>query len=359
MKTRRYLFPLLITTLAAASPVAPALAQDFDADAIFDGVQNEEESLGTVARSGALKVGDRLDITVLGFPDLSGEYTVAADGSIQIPLVGYVSVAGIAPARLVNYLSEAFTPYVRRPQVVVSLMELSPLRVSVTGAVVQPGPRLLNFDLDNTDNKITLSEALVIAGGITPEADLRKVTIRRPQAQGHREMLVDLWEVIQTGDLSADPEILDGDEVVVPKATAATSIDQRTLLASTVAPVEIIVHVAGEVDRPGQLTITPNADINAAVAAAGGFTEDADPDEVVLYRMEPSGQLAQRTFEFGDASTTLMQGDLIVVKRSTQGGIGDAFDFVGRILDPVGGLFRILENISDLTDNNNDDNDDN
>ncbi|MGD1855739.1 MAG: polysaccharide biosynthesis/export family protein [Leptolyngbyaceae cyanobacterium] len=330
-----YLSTALLSIIAVAMPVQAQLPEISPI---------EQAAASTSSRSIPLKVGDRLTITVADFPDLSGEHVVTADGTIQVPLVGDVSVIGLTPSQVSPYLSGLLLPYVRRPQVVVSGVTFSPLRISVTGAVVQPGPRLLNTEQIDADGQVTLSETLVMAGGITPEADLRNITIRRPtnDISGQKSIQVNLWEVIQSGQLSADPEILDGDEVIVPKSES-TTVDQRTLLASTVAPQQITIHVAGEVERPGQIDITPSADISAAVAAAGGLTVDADDDDVALFRMQPSGQLAQESFAFGEASTTLMHGDLIVVKASNQGGVGDTFDFIGRLLNPLGALFRILD----------------
>ncbi|MEL6248224.1 MAG: polysaccharide biosynthesis/export family protein [Cyanobacteria bacterium J06648_16] len=291
-----------------------------------------------------LKTGDRLSIAVVGFPDLSGDHIVSPDGTIQMPLVGYVSVSGLTPAQVVPQLTELLRPYVRRPQVGLAVTDLSPVRISITGAVVEPGPRLLSATSEGEGRTITLSDTLVMAGGITPDADLRNITIRRTTGTGSAptEVQVDLWEAIRDGDLDADPKIFDGDEVIVPKATAS-NVDQQMLLASTVAPDEITIHVAGEVERPGQIDITPSADVSAAIAAAGGLTPDADANELVLFRMAPDGRLAEQTFAFGDVSTTLMQGDLVVVKPSSRGNVGDNFDFLGRILGPFGFLFRLLD----------------
>lgn len=337
---KRICFSTVLLSILAGVTTIPVYAQSAETVTAV-GVSNKATA---ASQAVALKVGDRLNVTVINFPNLSGEHVVAADGTIQLPLLGSVSVLGLTPSQVSPYLNELLLPYVRRPQTVVSVLEFSPLRISVTGAVVQPGPRLLTTEQIDADGKVTLSETLVMAGGITPEADLRNITIRRPTAGalGQESIQVNLWEVIQSGQLSSDPEILDGDEVVVPQSDY-TTVDQRMLLASTVAPTEITIHVAGEVSRPGQIAITPSADVSAAVAAAGGLTVDADSDEVALFRMEPSGQLAQQSFAFGEASTTLMDGDLIVVKASNQGGVGDAFDFIGRLLNPLGAFFRILD----------------
>lgn len=295
-----------------------------------------------------LKPGDRLTINIAGFPDLSGEHVVASDGTIQVPLVGRVQVGNSTAAQVTESLTEQLRPFVRRPQVTLSILDLSPLRIVVTGAVVQPGPRLLT-ESEATDNQIiTLSDAIALAGGITPEADLRNITIRRFPASAGRQTTqpvninVDLWEAIQVGNLNADPQIFSGDEIIIPKSQIRNA-DQQILLASTVAPQQITIQVTGEVDQPGQIQVTPSSDVNAAVAAAGGLTQDADRSAIMLYRMSPDGSLTNDVYSFGEASTTLMQGDLVVVAPSRRGNIGGLFDFINRILNPFGNLIRIID----------------
>ena len=299
--------------------------------------------------SDPLKPGDVVSINVLGFQNLSGQQQVSSTGTVQLPLGGPIFVGGASPKEAAPAIAEALLPYVRRPQVSVALVNASPLRVSVSGEVQEPGPRLL--DPANSENQAqrlppTLTTALMASGGITPDADLRNIVIRRPVLQSaggvnHEEYRVNLWDAVSRGDLSADPRIFSGDEIVVPTATVA-SLDQQTLLSSTLAPSEIQIQVAGEVNRPGQITVSPTVGVSGAVAAAGGLNKDGDPEEVVLLRMQPDGSVDQLFYTFGEASDPLMSGDVVVVQTSGRGETGDTFDFIGRILSPFGALFNIF-----------------
>jgi polysaccharide export outer membrane protein len=146
---------------------------------------------------------------------------------------------------------------------------------------------------------------------------------------------------VSTGNLASDPRIFNGDEIIVPTADVA-DIDQRTLLTSTVAPSQITVQVAGEVNRPGQLTVSPIVGVSGAVAAAGGITGDADREEVVLLRMMPDGRLEELLYNFGEASEPLIEGDVVVVRPSGRGNVGGVFDFLGRILNPFNSLLNLV-----------------
>ncbi len=371
MKNIRSLFcTALSLTVVLSTTAHPSFAQSQELDLPAD-----------VQTTTPLKPGDQLRLTVAGFPDLSGEQIILSDGTIQIPLVGLLKVARLTPAQAATMATEALRPYVRRPQVALSVLSLSPLRISITGEVLQPGPRLLNpFVQQSQPNRtaggtqssspVTASDALILAGGITPTADLRNIIIRRlvpnnriaanfsppllssspfppsspslPSSSSptmvRTEVKVDLWKAIRSGDLTADARIYDGDEIVVPPAQLSNS-DQQALLTSTIAPNKITVQVTGEVNRPGQIEVSPSARVIETIAAAGGATDKADRRSIELFRMSPDGQLERQTFDFNKPSVSLKNGDLIVVKKS---GSSKFFDTLGRVLIPFYPITTIL-----------------
>jgi polysaccharide biosynthesis/export protein len=352
MKPIKLLHPVILTLACTVGlSVSPnlVLAQSSRLPAESQAAVNQSDA------ADPLKAGDRVLLTVLGFPELSGEQSIGTDGMLQIPLVGSLSVGGLTSAQAANRLTQALLPYVRRPQVGLSILSLSPLHISVTGEVLQPGARsiLPSETANNAPNNapITLSKALVLAGGITPSADLRNIVIRRtvmadaaigslPETT-QTELKVNFWKVIQSGDLANDLRIYDGDEIVVPKARSSGP-NQQMLLASTVAPAKVTVRVAGEVGKPGEIEIAPAAGVNGAVAAAGGLSNDARKDGIILFRMAPNGQIEQKAFAFEEATEPLMNGDLIVVDKSSRGDVGNVFDFLGRLILPIAPLLRLF-----------------
>jgi len=310
-----------------------------------------------------LKPGDQLRLTVAGFPDLSGEQTILPDGTIQLPLVGSLKLARLTPLQATTLITDALRPYVRRPQVALSLLSISPLRISVTGEVLKPGPRLLNpivqqnpqgtgtGNIAPSSSPVTVSDAVVLAGGITPDADLRNITIHRVvpnnpdfaniTAITTAEIKVDLWKAIQSGDLSEDIRVYDGDEIVVPTAHLSEA-SQQTLLNSTIAPAAITVQVAGEVNRPGTVTTAPNTRVSDAVAAAGGATDKANRHSIELFRIGADGRLAHQNFAFNEVSTPLKNGDLIIVRKT---GFNGVIDTLNQIAAPIGTLLFPVINL--------------
>ena len=302
-----------------------------------------------------LKSGDRIRLTVVGFPDMSGEQIILSDGTIQLPMVGPISITGLSPGSASEAITTALTPYVRRPQISIVLLALSPLRINVIGEVLQPGPRTLEPSKNQTNSfgiptisPITLSDAVSTAGGITPNADLRNVIIRRTTLRSSRlgtalvatrsEVKVDLWQVLQNGDLSGDPRLNYGDEIIIPTATL-TNPDQQSLLKSTFAPTRIRVQVAGEVQKAGQVEIAPSSTVSIAIAAAGGPTRYAKSNDIVLYRNLPDGRVEAQKFSFGKESIALRDGDVIVVGER---GSSKVLDFLGRLMNPIAPLLQFI-----------------
>jgi polysaccharide biosynthesis/export protein len=313
-----------------------------------------------------LAPGDKVRLTVVGFPDLSGEQVVLNDGTIQMPMAGDVPLEGLSPSEAKDRIIEAIKPYVRRPQVSLALLNRRTPRISVTGEVNRPGPRQLGKSNPAQNNESTpavpeiptVSSSLLLAGGVTPNADLRNITIRRagrsnatqpvasstlpqapnpsPPSDPKREIKVNLWNAIRTGSLGDDPQIYDGDEIVVPTAQL-TGQDQNALLASTVAPDKINIQVAGQVQRPGPVTLASNSDVTTAIAAAGGPTDKANISAVTLIRMSADGKVERQNYAFGQASAPVRNGDVILVDKS---GTSNALDFFSSFTTPLQFLFR-------------------
>jgi polysaccharide biosynthesis/export protein len=287
---------------------------------------------------------DRIRLTVAGFPDLSGEQSIGPDGTIQLPMAGSIAIASLTAPEAVSRIQTSLLPYVRRPQVGIVLVKRGPMHISITGQVVRPGPRLLSPDERETNVPMTLSKALIVAGGIRPSADLRNVTVRRAKSAipgQSNEVKVDLWQAIQTGDLAADLKIRSGDEIIVPTAQSVNG-ENKVALASTLAPDKVTIQVTGEVQTPGQLEMKPTSGVSAAIAAAGGFTKEAKRDNIALFRVQPDGRLEKRPVAFGNDSDSLMNGDLIVVEKTRRGALGDVFDFLGRVVNPFAPLLRLF-----------------
>ncbi len=96
-----------------------------------------------------------------------------------------------------------------------------------------------------------------------------------------RAHLVAVGIVLLTGCLWAGYNVLQARSTPVPAPPVATVVASPTPSPSP-APARILVHVLGEVHRPGVVSVPEGARVQDALAAAGGLTPEADPAELNL-----------------------------------------------------------------------------
>jgi len=235
-----------------------------------------------VDESYTLGPGDRIQIDVFNVPEYSGEngrQQVLVDGSVNLPLLGKISVKGMTLSQAANTLTARYRRYLKRPLVTVSLLAARPLNVAIAGEVIRPGSYTMTFTGAGEGSGTqfpTLTRALQMAGGITQSANIREIQVRRPQRSGAAQVVtVNLRDFFQTGDLGRDIALRDGDTIFISTATNispedATLLADTTIAADTSQPLNILV--TGEVERPGAYTVTNVAKTGAAgeVGQAGG-----------------------------------------------------------------------------------------
>jgi len=235
-----------------------------------------------VDESYTLGPGDRIQIDVFNVPEYSGEngrQQVLVDGSVNLPLLGKVSVKGMTLSQAANTLTARYRRYLKRPLVTVSLLAARPLNVAIAGEVIRPGSYTMTFTGAGEGSGTqfpTLTRALQMAGGITQSANIREIQVRRPQRSGAAQVVtVNLRDFFQTGDLGRDIALRDGDTIFISTATNispedATLLADTTIAADTSQPLNILV--TGEVERPGAYTVTNVAKTGVAgeVGEAGG-----------------------------------------------------------------------------------------
>jgi polysaccharide biosynthesis/export protein len=85
-----------------------------------------------------IAAGDKIGVTVIGQPDLSGESTVDQNGNLRLPIVGDILAINLSPSELEKRIASSLEQgYVRNPVVSVKIAEFRP--VYVLGMVRVPG----------------------------------------------------------------------------------------------------------------------------------------------------------------------------------------------------------------------------
>ncbi|WP_370623398.1 SLBB domain-containing protein [cf. Phormidesmis sp. LEGE 11477] len=234
-----------------------------------------------------------------------------------------------------------------------------PINIAIIGEVYRPGPYTLQGGQARTGNAgtpgssgggsgaTTVTRALQVAGGIKPQADIRSVQVSRATRAGAPQVFeVDLWQLLQSGNLQQDAILQEGDTVFVPAATALNPEEVPELAAASFSPDSIRVNIVGETERTGTLELEPNTALSQAVLAAGGFNNRANEAEAELIRLNPDGTVTRRIisvdFDEGineESNPLLRNNDVVVVNPSF---LADVDDTVGSILGPVS---RVIQSI--------------
>jgi polysaccharide biosynthesis/export protein len=308
-----------------------------------------------------LGAGDQISLSVIGYPEFTGTIAILSDGTIALPLVGTLRVSGLTTNQLSAALSQRLRTYLVDPVVSVGLAVMRPVVVTVAGEVHRPGPIQLSGLSSSNGNPLggegttaagtnsqllerpalpTLSSAVLLAGGVTRDADIRQVSVRRPLPGGQVENLtLNLWEAITSEAGMVDIGLRDGDAIYIPRLSG-DEIDRRAVASSSLAPSTVRVKVIGEVVAPGEVAVPPDSSVSSAVAIAGGPTEDAQLSNVSLVRRGDDGQIIEEAVDLSNLvdDYQVQDGDVVVVAKR---GYLSVVDGIGRVLNPVN-WFRIF-----------------
>jgi polysaccharide export outer membrane protein len=233
-----------------------------------------------------------------------------------------------------------------------------PIKVAVVGEIYRPGSYTIQPEQlggNNTTTRDTepslpprLTQAIGVAGGIKPLANVKDVKIKRTAWDGTEKTIsVNLWNLIQDADANQDVILQKGDKIVIPQAQALDPKDSEIQATASFSRETITVNVVGEVASPGAQQVQPNTPLNQAILAAGGFDNDrAKTGEVELVRLQPNGTVDKRKIAVDFASgidektnPILRHNDVVVVSRS---GVTKATDTAGKIFNPISGAAGIL-----------------
>ncbi|HEX3969443.1 MAG TPA: polysaccharide biosynthesis/export family protein [Edaphobacter sp.] len=150
---------------------------------------------------------DSLQITVWKDATLSGTVPVRPDGMISLNLVGDLKAAGLTPMALAADISQRLKKYLQDPVVTVVVLGVNSQRIFAVGELNKVGPLMLTPGM-------TVLQAIVSAGGLTPFASSKHIYILRTVA-GKQQKLPFNYKQALKGD-NQEIMLIPGDTIVVP-----------------------------------------------------------------------------------------------------------------------------------------------
>ena len=149
-------------------------------------------------------------VRVFGEELLSGKHQVAADGTIDFPLIGTVDIVGLEPTAVADMLQTELRErdMLRDPHVSVYVEKYASKRISVVGAVADPGAFAL-------EPGMTVVQAISMAGGFSSLADRDGTVVTRRVGDKTLRYRVPVERV--TRGQAEDIEVAAGDIIFVPE----------------------------------------------------------------------------------------------------------------------------------------------
>ena len=156
-----------------------------------------------------IQPGDLLEISVWREEYLERDVVVQPDGKISFPLVGVLNAGGTTVDEVQIRVAERLAQYIPDPVVTVSIKEIRGNRVYVLGQVQNPGQFIMNPMVD-------VMQALALAGGTTPFAELNDIKILR--RSGDRQTLIQFryGDIARGRNLDQNIVLQSGDVIIVP-----------------------------------------------------------------------------------------------------------------------------------------------
>ncbi|MEB3282046.1 MAG: SLBB domain-containing protein [Lyngbya sp.] len=327
---------LTLLTLISLNLQLPVFAQNQPRTSPANQTPNSTE-LPQLDSTYNLGTGDRLRLDVFGVEKYSGEYLVLTDGTVNLPGIGTVEVKGLTLPQAQARISQRYSALLKQPVITLSLIELRPVQIAISGEVNRPGSyRMAGVagQAGGGDGQLPrVTQAIQLAGGLTQAADLSRVQLRRLTPNGS-VVTLNLEQLLQEGNLSQDPILLDGDSIYIPTAVSIESGQIRQIVSSGLVSPEnepLQVVVVGEVFRPGVYTVSAENDnsdpptVTRAIQIAGGITNSADIRNVQVRRITRTGLQTTEInlwelLQSGDINQDpfLQEGDTIVIPTASE-----------------------------------------
>lgn len=276
--------------------------------------------------------GDEIKIHAWGQLDVDFSAVVDRTGTITIPKVGTINVAGIKYQDLQSQLKTAIGRVFRNFDLTVGLGQLRAIQVFVVGQARRPGSYTIG-------SMSTLVNAIFAAGGPSAKGSMRSIQLKR----GNKVVTeFDLYDLLINGDKSKDARLLPGDVIYIP-------------------PVGPLVAISGSVNVPAIFELKPseprtttssggpalrapanheprptNNDLSDLIAWSGGLASTASGQKATIERIDDhkARKVAEFKLDPSGMQTPLHDGDLVTI-YAVASRIENAVTLRGNVAQPA------------------------
>ncbi len=156
-----------------------------------------------------MRPGDTLLISVWRQDALQRQVVVLPDGSVTVPLIGRVQVAGLSSTEAEESIAAKLKKYISEPVVTVVIVGIDGNRAYVTGKVLHSGSLVIN-------GPITVLQAISMVGGLDKFADESGIKVIRANPHGQEILPINYRDIMSGKNVSTNIQLKAGDTIVVP-----------------------------------------------------------------------------------------------------------------------------------------------
>jgi len=204
-----------------------------------------------------ISIGDVIGIVLSGSKEQIFDMKVQLDGTVSFPELGSISVAGESFLEVKNKFRNLIKQAYIGVSIDLSLKDLSAKKITIVGAVNNPGTYLVN-------PFTTISNSLAYSGGIQQIGSLRDIRLLRSNGDS---FVFDLYDLLIDGNRTNDITIESGDVIMVGAASK-------------------FINITGMIKRPGTYEILPEEDLSDLLKFALGFAGGANTNKITLDKLD-------------------------------------------------------------------------
>lgn len=236
--------------------------------------------------------GDEILVRTWGQISFNDRVTVDRSGSVYIPRVGSIHVAGLQFSALEKQMRTSISRVFRNFDISVNMGQLHSIQIFIVGQANMPGSYTVS-------SLSTLVSAVFVAGGPSNQGSMRHVQLRR---DGQTISEFDFYDLMSRGDKSKDVHLISGDVIYIP-------------------PVGPQVAFGGSVKNPALYELKDEAtSIGQLLEIAGGLSTTASRADILIERVvdHHERQAMRVAADASGLATQLHDGDILRFSSLTQ-----------------------------------------
>jgi polysaccharide export outer membrane protein len=230
--------------------------------------------------------GDELYVRAWGQIDMDYRVTVDRNGTIAIPRVGQINVAGVRYQNITEYIKTAVSRVFRNFDLTITMGQLRSIQIFVVGQARRPGSYTVS-------SLSTLVNAIFAAGGPSPTGSMRSIQLKRA---GKTVTDLDLYDLLLYGDKSKDAPLLPGDVIYF-------------------SPIGPLAALNGSVNTPAIYELKGETTLEKLLEWSGGLATTAQTKTATIERIDERRTRVVDKFSLDKNALTrsLRDGDLVTI----------------------------------------------